>query len=1127
MRHAGECPDLESIAAYLDNRLSAHERARMTEHLASCEECYAVFREAAQTDMSGVVADIDASREGRPRWRGRTVAWSSAAAGLATAAAVWLVVGTGVIPWRPADREMRALVAAVGTDRPIEARLTGGFAYGALRGALRGAEPESATVSPDVRIAAAQIEKDAAASRTVRTLNALGIASLVVGDVNRGVLALEEAADVPYADAQVLTNLSAAYLARATRNNQPQDFARALTMADRAVKSDPRLAEAWFNRACALRHLSLADQERQAWQDYLKVDDRSGWAGEARTRLKEIAASTQSNAFDQDRRRIELAVIHSGDSAVLRSLVERSPDAARVWAEEQLLIEWPRLVLEGHAADARLLVARVQRVAGAMAEARGDAFLRDVTASAAAVSGSDAESLAKAHQLYRATADAYDADRIADSATLAVRTIDALAASNSPLVLAAVRYHAIGEYFANNFSTALADVDRLIGEANRRGYRRLLGLAQRLTGLIHVIRGEYASGLDAYQAALASFRASGDVENEAAIQTSLAEDLEFVGETRESWHARFAALSLIPAVRDPLARYRILQYGSQSTLREDLPEAALHLQQAALDSARTSGRSPAVITGYLNRAAINNRLGRATNVTIDLEDAQRFLTTVKDPLLVSRNQARILLVRGETLAQKRPTEAIAALDDALRYFEQTRTSWPLASVYLARGRARLAAREATLAETDFLKGIHVFEEMRARLGSDSLRTSYFEQPWDLFTEMIRLQADRHDAMRALTFAERARARTLLEAVDARANAAVVDASGVQRVLPPGAAVVYYASLDDRLLMWVLTRTTQDFISTPIRQQDLARLVERWRSDRSADAQTSILTGLYDLLVRPLESSLPDQASLIVVPDGVLHAVPFAALVRRETRRYLVEDHPIAITPSLTLLERSTGQRSSASPLLTSALVIGNPSSEGSVVSLPEADREAREIATLYPTRQLLMDADASKAKLLQLANTYDVVHFAGHGVSNDDYPSLSRLLLAGADESERSLFAHEIATLRLERPQLVVLAACRTSAGRIRRGEGVLSLARPFLAAGVPTVVASLWDVDDRASHTLFVAFHRGLRRGLSVVDALRDAQLGALAENDPVLRDPSNWATFVVVGGAPALVSRPPSHTS
>ena len=172
----------------------------------------------------------------------------------------------------------------------------------------------------------------------------------------------------------------------------------------------------------------------------------------------------------------------------------------------------------------------------------------------------------------------------------------------------------------------------------------------------------------------------------------------------------------------------------------------------------------------------------------------------------------------------------------------------------------------------------------------------------------------------------------------------------------------------------------------------------------------------------------------------------------------------------------------------------------------------------YSHPDLLTDSDATKARFIDSAGSYEVVHFAGHGISNDEYPSLSRLLLAGVDESSRSLFAQDIARMRFDRTQLVVLAACRTSAGRIRRGEGVLSLARPFIAAGVPTVVATLWDVDDRTSHLLLVAFHRALRRGEPVADALRSAQLAALADPNPTFREPANWATFTTIGGLPSL---------
>jgi CHAT domain-containing protein len=1122
---AARCPDLETIAAYLDGRLSDRERARITAHLAECEECYALFRESAQTHLEDVdrVVSMRTWRERLPRPR---VLWSSSAAVMATAAAVWLVVGAPErFSLRPSDRELQALVAAVGTNRTIEGRLVGGFAYGPLRSVTRAGEPSTPSVAPDVRIAAAQIEKTAAAQRTPKAVHTLGIAYLVTGEVGRAVPLLEEAAEGAKGDARVLSDLAAAYLARAERSNQPQDFARAVTMADRALKADPHLAEASFNRAYALERLSLADQARNAWLDYLKVDSSSEWAAEARSRIAALAGSPQSRSFEEERRTIALASAGTQNGAELRAIVNSAPAAAQSWLDAQLLIEWPKLVLEGHEVEARVLAARLQRVSDALQRGHDDAFWRDaVGAVIQATANGHAGVLAAAHRDYNRAADAYDADRVAEATNLAGPTVAPLDAAGSPYALAARRYEAIGAFYANDFAAALDQIGRVAAIATSRHYIRLVGLSHRLEGLIHVVRGDFARGLDAYQSALACFQSIQDTESEAAIQTSLAEDFEFVGDTQRSWLARYSALALISSVRDPLAAYRILQGTSLAAVRQDFPEFALHLQEAALQTAQRTGRVPAVITGYLNRAAINKRLGRPEQAAGDLDAARRSLATVRDPLFVGRTEARVLLAHGEMLSSDRPDEAIADLDKALEHFQRAGTTWTLASAYLARGRANRVKHDDGGAEADFLAGIRVFEQLRSGLASEALRTSYFEQPWDLYTEMIRLQADRRDSANALMFAERARARTLLDAVTDHADTTPTLAE-VRAALRPGVAVVFYAALDDRLLIWLLTRDSELFVPTATRQTDLARLVDRWRSESGADRRIAILRELYDLLIRPVDHHLPDGAALVVVPDGVLHAIPFAALIKRESGRYLIEHHAVATTPSLTIFVRSIPPPASASPSFTSALVVGNARGEGpDLPQLPDAEREARDIATLYPTRLLLVDDDASKPRFTAAVGQYEVVHFAGHAVSNDEYPALSHLRLAGPDESRRSLFAREIAAMRFARTDLVVLAACRTSAGRIRRGEGVLSLARPFLAAGVPTVVASLWDVDDRASHALFVRFHRALRRGSSIADALRDAQLAALGESDAVLRDPENWATFVVIGGVSALRARPPA---
>jgi tetratricopeptide (TPR) repeat protein len=224
------------------------------------------------------------------------VVWSSVGAGLAAAAAIWLVVVTNSTrSAEPAD--LRTLVAAVGTDRTIEPRLTGGFEYGPLRGPLRSGATAAERLSPAVRIAVAEIKRDAA-SQGNAALRPLGIAYLVSGDLDLAVSTLEQAIAQPNADARAFSDLSAAYLMRAASDPRPDDVSKAIAMADRAIQLAPRLAEAHFNRACALERASRANEARQAWQEYLDLDSKSGWADEAAAHLSRLRGANDHAVDD-------------------------------------------------------------------------------------------------------------------------------------------------------------------------------------------------------------------------------------------------------------------------------------------------------------------------------------------------------------------------------------------------------------------------------------------------------------------------------------------------------------------------------------------------------------------------------------------------------------------------------------------------------------------------------------------------------------------------------------------------------------------------------------------------------------------------------------------------------------
>jgi tetratricopeptide (TPR) repeat protein len=213
------------------------------------------------------------------RWVTRTAAFVAVAATLLLAIRVsrpeWLL---GPRSDRPELQELIGAVAGQPT-RPVEGRLTGGFKYAPPPSPTRG--PGDRDVLPDVRIAAARLEQAASVQEpTPSALADFGVALLALGDVNKAIDSLERAvAQRP--DARYESDLAAAYAARARRQGSSTDWQKALAAAERALKANPDLIEAWFNRALVIEGAEMSPAEvRQAWLEYLARDSSSDWARE-------------------------------------------------------------------------------------------------------------------------------------------------------------------------------------------------------------------------------------------------------------------------------------------------------------------------------------------------------------------------------------------------------------------------------------------------------------------------------------------------------------------------------------------------------------------------------------------------------------------------------------------------------------------------------------------------------------------------------------------------------------------------------------------------------------------------------------------------------------------------------
>jgi len=324
-------------------------------------------------------------------------------------------------------------------------------------------------------------------------------------------------------------------------------------------------------------------------------------------------------------------------------------------------------------------------------------------------------------------------------------------------------------------------------------------------------------------------------------------------------------------------------------------------------------------------------------------------------------------------------------------------------------------------------------------------------------------------------------------------------------------------------------------------------------DRVApSAQTKTLQQLHQLLIQPIADLLPTDPTqrLIFIPQGALFLVPFPALQDAQGK-YLIEQHTLQTAPSIQVLgqvaalraergekkgvrREERGERGITS---TSALVVGNPtmprvqSAPGEppepLAPLPGAEKEAVAIAPLLQT-QAITGKQATKAAIVQKMSRARIIHLATHGLLDEQRGLGSALAFApdvnasqsnnattmkgnrSSDQATNGLLtAAEILNLPLN-ADLVVLSACDTGRGRIT-GDGVIGLSRSFLAAGVSSLVVSLWAIPDAPTAALMTQFYRNLQHTNDKAQALRQAMLTTMKTHP----NPQDWAAFTLIGEA------------
>lgn len=687
--------------------------------------------------------------------------------------------------------------------------------------------------------------------------------------------------------------------------------------------------------------------------------------------------------------------------------------------------------------------------------------------------------------------------------------------------------------------------------------------------------GQLPRALEAYREALRLYQELNNERGIADARNAAGLVLAYLGDTRESRKELDLSLELFRKLKQPAGEaYALNNLGLlQNSLQQ--PREALESLKPALNALEAAHDQRGIayvlqnlgnayaLMGPENAVAASDAMQRSLRMKREIQDrwGEAYTLQTLGELAFSQNDL---------------TAARHLLEQSLALRREVRDQLGMSVTLAALARVDERERANSTAVARMREAIGILESMRSQLFSEDLRLNYFSSRRDFYAYLIHLLVKNGHTGEAFTLAEQSSARLLsdqlheslaqvrqgvspqLKRDQEQLSAAIQSAHdrlkryysaprdpAQQRLLedrirallarrrvldermrresPSYAALISPAQIPLRTAQAMLpvdavylrffcgrdvcyrfAVTTSDVkVETLPPAKTIADQVEAFRAHLAPETLAPLSAALLVGLPRRLAQRL------LISPDAALELVPFAALTAPGETEPLAARHAITMVPSLSVI-RLARQRleRSVPPRRWQALVVSEPAYTDRP-PLPFSREEASAIARALPAahRVSATGRNASRALLEQSdLRRYDLLHLAVHAEVSPLDPSLTALLM-----SDGAISLPEIFNLSL-RARLVVLSACRTATGETLAGEGMSSLARAFLYAGSTSIVASLWDIEDRSAAEFMQRFYSNLFAGkASPAEAVRAAE--EEMRRASTWRDVRHWAAFVHYG--------------
>ena len=453
--------------------------------------------------------------------------------------------------------------------------------------------------------------------------------------------------------------------------------------------------------------------------------------------------------------------------------------------------------------------------------------------------------------------------------------------------------------------------------------------------------------------------------------------------------------------------------------------------------------------------------------------------------------------------------------EACFYFaEKSKSAVLLEAISDTRAKSFAKIPEELLDEETTLKSNIVFFEQQLA------DTHVEEKKAELRSQLFALKSDYEKFIKSLE-------ENYPDYFDLKYNTSIPTIEDLQLKLDEETVIYSYflASNAGRIFTFIITQDKYYVYNR--KKNELDKNLHAFRNGVYFKYEPSILASSYPLYQVLFPKEPPKGTkSLIIIPAGELGFLPFEALITEKHKGevkyrempHLIEEYNVSYEYAAALLYQRQ-----AAPLSmeTQSLFLCAPVNfKYSEFSLPELNGTFVEISkiesviknhNLQATVLAYDEANEEYVKSNDL-KSYDVLHFATHGLVNETKPELSKIFLATSQSEDGNLFSGEIYNLDID-ANLVTLSACQTGLGKISNGEGIIGLSRALLFAGAKNIIVSLWTVSDQSTTDLMVEFYQQMAENpnLTYMEHLRKAKLKML--KDPNFNQPYYWAPFILVG--------------